>query len=386
MRAIFYDRRKIIALAASLVLAAAVSVSLFLILKPSGGEAPSGGEGWRMPGGDPAHTSYLKAAPTGILQERWNTRLEGRVAGPPAVLGNRVFACCENGYLYALELESGKPAWRFDAEGEISSMPALGEAGIYLGTADGRVIMVGYDGEPRWELEVGGAVLSTPIPLEDRVYFGSSDRHLYCVAAGDGGKVWSFEAEGPIELSPCIYEGQVFAACFEGNLYALDADDGRLVWTYESMGLPVVHPCADDGKVFLATEFMVSCADVQSGKLLWECPLGSTVISNLAIRGNQLILVLGGPGREAAAFSMDTRTGDFLWQAPCAESPAWTTVTSTNDNVYLARPDFLSAVAVEAGTPALNRELRDVLTWTLATTEELLMAATEADKLYCFAQ
>lgn len=376
-------QRFIIAVVVFLAVAVVASFTLFFWLP--GEEVTTEESVWLMPGGNPAHTSYLPYAPGGVMHELWNTRLEGRPTGPAAVSGGRVYVSCSNGLLYSLELETGRPAWRYDAEGEITSMPSVFEGGILVGTLDGRVLCVGLDGDLRWEKEVGGAVMSSPIPEGDQVYFGSSDNHLYCVSASNGSTAWSFDAEAPVEVSPCIYEGQVFTVSYEGDLFALDAADGRLVWTYRSQGVPVVYPAADEGRVYMAMEFMVYCADAQSGKRLWEFSVGPNVISNIALRGNQFIVLQGGGG-SSTAFSLDTRTGDLLWNVPTGEAPAWTSTVATNEYVYFCIPDNLRAMAVESGTPALELELRGVLTWTMSLTQEFLLAGTEANKIHCYGE
>ena len=376
-------KRRMISTVVALVLALAVVLAPLLLFWPSSEKIVIGEGSWTMPGGGPAHLSYLPFAPRGPLRERWNTRLEGALAGPPAVAGERIYASCENGFLYSLDLESGRPVWRFDAGSELTSMPAVSEAGVFLGTREGKVLCVGPGGELNWELEVGGAVISTPIPEGNRVYFGSSDRNVYCVDADSGSTLWSFQAEGPVEISPCLYEGQVYAASFEGDLFALDTRDGRLVWTYHSQGVPVVFPAADDGRVFLATEFGLHCLDAQSGKLLWEHATGPTVISNLAIRGNQLIAVRGGTGTESQTLSLDVRTGDLLWEAPSGYTTDRTELFASNEDVYLCGIDYVRALAVESGAPSLESELRGVLPQTLTVTEGYMLAGTDARKVYC---
>lgn len=375
--------RKMILAGVSIVLVAALVLFPLLLFLPSDGGISVGEDDWPMPGGGPAHPSYLPIAPQGRLRERWSTRLEGEPAGPPAVVGDRVYVSCSNGFLYSLESETGLPVWRFDAAGGIASMPAVSERGILVGTLDGRVLQVSAEGELVWEVEVGGAVLSTPIPGDGRVYFGSSDKFLYCVDAGDGSAVWSFEAEGPIEVSPCLYENQVFAVSFEGELFALDAKDGRLVWTFRSEGVPVVFPAADDGRVYLATELLLYCADAQSGRLLWEYATGPTLISNLAIRGNQVLVVRGGSAEISSTISLDARTGDQLWNTVSGETTDRTVLLASNQDAYLCGPDHLRALSVESGTPSMESELRGVLPHTLTLTERFAFAGSDSRKVYC---
>jgi eukaryotic-like serine/threonine-protein kinase len=378
-------RRNLI-MAAFLALALAAIAVPILLFWPSSDNIVIGEESWTMPGGGPAHTAYMPYAPKGSLNEKWNTRLEGKPVGSPVLAGDRAYVCSENGFLYCLELESGRPVWRYDAGAGMNSMPAVFEGGVLLGTLDGRVLEVGSRGELKWEIEVGGSVRSTPIPEDGYVYFGSSDNFVYCVSAEDGSRKWSFDAQSPVEHSLCLYKKQVFGVSFEGDLFALDSATGKLNWTFRSQGVPVVFPAADDDKVFLATEFTIYCSDAQSGKLLWKYLPGPGVISNLAIRGNQVIAVNGLAGGTCNTLALDTRTGDLLWNANSGESPARTGLVATNEDVYLSGPDHLRALTVESGTPAVDHEISGILPETFTITNRHILAGTDSRKVYCFGE
>jgi outer membrane protein assembly factor BamB len=381
-----FKKRRMISAMVAVTLALVVILTPLLLFWPAHEQIVVDEGSWTMPGGGPAHLSYLPFAPQGPLVERWNTRLEGQPAGPPAVAGGRVYVSCENGYLYCLELESGKPVWRYDAASGLASMPGVSEAGIFLGTLDGRVVSIDPEGGLNWEAGVGGTVNSTPIPAGDRVFFGSSDKRVYCADAGDGSIVWSFEALGPVEVSPCIDAGQVYAVSLEGDLFALDERDGRLLWTYRTEGLPVTCPVAADGKVFLASEFELHCADAQSGKVLWKYPTASTVISNLAVRGNQLLVLYGSAGGDASMISLDDRTGDELWQTSAGAAADWTWLYATNEDAYYCGTDALRAMAIESGIPSLERDLGGALPDALTITESYVLAGSEARKVYCYGE
>lgn len=379
-------RRGILIAALALALALTAVLTPLLLFWPSN-ERISVGEGdYPMPGGGPGHLFYLPYAPRGNLSQAWSTRLEDDLAGPAAVAGERVYVACGNGFLYCLDRGTGRPLWRFDAGGGVASMPSVSEEGIFLGTLDGRMLSVDARGRLKWELEVGGAVASSPVPHGGRLYFGSADNHLYCVRADDGSKVWDFDALSPLEASPCLYAGQVFCVSFEGDLCALAAEDGRLLWTYRTRGIPVGLPAADDGRVFLATETEVHCADVQSGRVMWKVTVGPVVISNLAVRGSQLIVVYGGRGEESHTISVDTRTGDKLWETPSGQTAEWTWLFATNQDAYLCGPDNLRALSVDSGIPSLAGELEGALPQTLAVTEQAIFVGSENRKVYCLVE
>jgi outer membrane protein assembly factor BamB len=171
----------------------------------------------------------------------------------------------------------------------------------------------------------------------------------------------------------------------EGELFALDAEGGRLIWTYRTTGIPASYPSAGDGKVFLASEFELHCADVQSGKVLWTYEIGPTVISNLAIRGNQLVAVKGGGyGAESNAVSLDTRTGDLLWEASAVAAAGRAALTATNEDIYLCGIDSLSAFTVDSGIPSMEMKVDGIMPETLTVTEDFMLVGSDSRKVYCF--
>lgn len=380
------DRRKaFIQFVIAVAVVGIVIASLFLVRR-SGGKITLGEADWSMPGGNPSHTSFLPFAPRDNLRELWGTRLEGEPAGPPATGGGRVYVCCKNGFLYCLDLESGRPLWKYDAGSGFTSMPAVCEEGVIAGTVDGRVFCVGAGGNLAWKVEVGGAVPATPVPHGGRVYFGSLDCSLYCVEAGTGRRKWVFRADAPIEVSPCVYEGQVFAITAGGDLVALAEGDGRLVWTYRCEEMPVSFPVGDEGRIYQATETTLHCAEAQSGKRLWSRFIGSRIVSNPALRGNQVQVVQGWKGSPSTTIALDARTGDPLWSVPTGETSGWTWLFSTTRDVYLAGPGQLRAVLAESGTPSMRWDGDGILPETLTVTRDRILVATDSRKVFCLGE
>lgn len=375
----------IIQAAIAVTVVALIVASIFLVRR-SREKITLGEADWAMPGGNPSHTSFLPLAPRDNLRELWGTRLEGELAGAPAVAGERVYVCCKDGFLYCLELATGRPVWKYKAGSGFTSMPAVCEEGILAGTVDGRVLCVDAGGSLAWEEEVGGAITATPIPVGGRVYFGSLDGFLYCVEAGNGKRRWAFQADAPIEASPCVYEGQVFAVTSEGGLLALDGGNGRLVWTYLCDEAPASFPVADEGRVYQATETTLHCADAQSGKRLWSRYVGSRIVSNPALRGNQVQVIQGWQGAPSTAIALDARTGDPLWSVASGETSGWTWLFSTTQDVYLAGPGQLRAVLADSGSPSLSWDGDGISPETLTVSRDRILVGTNSRKVYCLGE
>ena len=61
----------------------------------------------------------------------------GRIDSSPVVVGERVYVGSSDGNLYAVHLDSGLEAWRFESGGPITASPAVAEGCLVIGTQDG---------------------------------------------------------------------------------------------------------------------------------------------------------------------------------------------------------------------------------------------------------
>ena len=80
------------------------------------------------------------------LSVKWTFKLENRdgVESTAAIASNTVYFGTFDGYLYALELNSGKEKWKFKSEGGIVASPSIAKDGtIYFGSWDNHLYAVG---------------------------------------------------------------------------------------------------------------------------------------------------------------------------------------------------------------------------------------------------
>lgn len=78
--------------------------------------------------GDPAHRGqYPGPPPIGYGGILWRVQTGGPVRSTPAVADGRVFIGSGDGYVYALDVQSGRRLWRYQATTSVTGSPAVAE-------------------------------------------------------------------------------------------------------------------------------------------------------------------------------------------------------------------------------------------------------------------
>jgi outer membrane protein assembly factor BamB len=99
----------------------------------------------------------------------------------PALAGTRVIVGGRDKMVHALEMATGKSAWKFVTRARVDSSAALAGSRVFVGSSDGRLYELDAgSGQKKWEYEAGDALTSSPAIAGGRVVIGSLDGRLYC--------------------------------------------------------------------------------------------------------------------------------------------------------------------------------------------------------------
>jgi eukaryotic-like serine/threonine-protein kinase len=217
------------------------------------------------------HYVYAVNAADGV--QRWKFKTGSRVASSAAVYSGVVYIGSYDGILYALDASTGKQRWKFSSQGErrftgrhlhgslpagesmpdpfdlFLSSPTLAQGTVYVGSGDGYVYALDAEsGALRWKFKTGNVVHASPAVANDTVYIGSWDSYFYALDARTGLERWRFKTgedreifnQVGIQSSALVSGGLVYFGCRDANLYALDANTGAKVWAFANKGSWVV--------------------------------------------------------------------------------------------------------------------------------------------------
>lgn len=236
-----------------------------------------------------------------------------------------------NGYnLYAVDLTTGKAAWKFVMGRNVCADPALAYGRLYATGMDGRVYCFGSagQGEPTvpeakdtspavpaeqvqallnerpkqppagtvwpmqggtpqraglegvtlrtplelaWKLDTGGRVQTSPALSNGKVYVGSDAGKVVAIEAATGKLAWEFQTAGKVRCSPACTGDLVYCGADDGKFHALDTASGRAKWTFAAGGPVRGSPAVAGGVVlFGADDHNIYALDRHTGRKLWN--------------------------------------------------------------------------------------------------------------------
>ena len=278
-------------------------------------------------------SELTEITPTLNVAKLWSADVgggEGRLGlrQGPVVDGDRVYAAAVKGGVYALDLQTGKPAWHYESKVNISGGPGVGEGLVVVGGLEGEVIALDSStGTEKWTAKVGTEVVSAPAIGQGRVFVRSNDGRVTAFDAATGERRWFWNHDLPsltargndsVTLGP----GVVFVGNDDGTVAMLAVNDGRPLWE-----LPVGLP---EGRNELERVADVDGTPVLEGGLLFATSMKRSTVAIDAPNGRPLWSAdHGGPGRPGVApeavvvteadggvFALDKQSGAALWQQP----------------------------------------------------------------------
>ena len=245
---------------------------------------------------------------SGSLQDKWSfpsnlgqDNLSG-LYNTPVVQGDLVYVNGIDGFLYALDRETGQLAgagWKrpenfFEEPAPLVAGPAYDPTNdiILSPSEDGKLYAyTAKNGNEFWNpFLTGGPIWSTPVVQDGIAYFGSQDHKVYAVTLEDGKERWQFETGGVVAGKPLVFDGKVIAGSFDKNLYALSVDDGAKQWSIEGDNWFWAGAITDGRTIFAPNMDGNIYALDRSGNLLWKHYVGSAIVSTPVLVPNGLVV------------------------------------------------------------------------------------------------
>jgi outer membrane protein assembly factor BamB len=239
----------------------------------------------------------------------------GYISCKPVITSNLVIAGCNDGNIYAFDIDSGKISWtktfldqtkiseisknnlyvgsgescyafdiknkeiiwKFKTNGKISASPKIHKESVYFGSWDGNLYAINQrNGNLKWTFNTGWGIVTTPAVSENLIFVASNDNNFYAVDIKNGDLQWDFKCKSAIHSNPVVYGDYVFFGSDDGRFYALKKTDGGLAWSFTPgyfikddslnyLTTPILSdPYIDDGIVYISAKGTIYALDAQT--------------------------------------------------------------------------------------------------------------------------
>jgi len=290
------------------------------------------------------------------------------IRSTPIIYGRVIYFGASDGYLYAVDIDTGKEIWKFQTGNCFDNTPVIGEETIYaINRSNGYLYSINLKtGKENWKLKVYGSQ-STPAYANGVLYFGSDSieegdwlRSLLSIDVNNKKVKWRFKTEKAIFCSPTIFDGIIYFGRqgFEySEFFAVEVSTGHKKWSIEipeNNGATIVAtPIVNDGIVyFKSRNGNLYAVEASSGKHRWALQ-GNFSDNSSPIVNKGIIYACGGiPSGRGMICAIDAKSGQEIWEFEmCKEGYDGNHVSpiATDGIVYCAGNKNIYALDMKTG-------------------------------------
>jgi hypothetical protein len=267
-----------------------------------------------------------------------------------AAIDGTVYAVTKNnfgatGAIYAIDSATGQFKWQYRTASYGASPPVVQSNVLYFSSVDGYVrALDAQSGLLLWEVG-GGSYYACPyggMALDNGwLYFPNyGNRYLYCISATNGSYRWATYLGGYIDMTPTVVSNRVYVGNDSGGgLRCIDATTGAQYWSATNWNVYHRSVAVSGGKLyFIATPstssspYYVVCMNATTyGAPIWTRQLSGTPYynSSVVIHSNRVYA----PHNYVDVF--DANTGATLWQSP-TYAGAWQEPCVKNGRLFVS--------------------------------------------------
>lgn len=256
-----------------------------------------------------------------------NPTLKWELASPDgwvaaaAIVGDLVYAPALAGYLYCLDLKTGKEIWKYRSIEDpdpkkfaagFKATPLVTATMIYIGDEDGILHAIDRQtGKKVWVFATGAEIAGCVALFEDKLLLPSHDSYLYCLTL-DGKEDWKFETNDRINCSPAIAGNFTFLAGCDEYLRVIDLET-HLEFRNMPLESPLIgSPATVGDRLYVGTHAgEIVCADWRKGEFVWRYAAPRKMPFHASAAVTDDLVILG--GHDKTIHAVDRNTGDGKW-------------------------------------------------------------------------
>ncbi|MFZ0472469.1 MAG: PQQ-binding-like beta-propeller repeat protein, partial [Bacteroidales bacterium] len=234
------------------------------------------------------------------VKELWRVQEKSDIGTGSVIVGGLLITTGTDGYIKALDIESGQQRWQFATGAKIYSTPAAGSNRVIVAATDGMLYALKpRSGKMIWRFNSQQPMVASPVIHGDRVYITGSSGKCYAIRLSNGSVIWSNnQIDGFVETIPVVYKGMLIFGTWNNHLYAIDSETGKIRWDWNNgysnrmLSPAACVPVAVNNKVFVvAPDRKMTCLDAMTGNVIWQSDLGgNTVRESMGISADSTLV------------------------------------------------------------------------------------------------
>ncbi len=260
-----------------------------------------------------------------------------------------------DGFLHALDRETGKLLWTFKSNAASDAAHSSGvivnsfegnvqigpNGWIYAGSDNGYMYAVDDSGQLKWSFKTGMMIWSSPCFDKggEWIAFGSLDGKLYLLDPATGKALAAWDAGSEVKSSPTTDgQGNIYVGTSSGNVLKLFVEkvNGEFhlkrVWSFPAGGEIYSSPAYNNGKIYFGSLEGIFYSVDEAGNLRWKYAAHSPLASSPLLTSDGYVLFGAKNGK---MYALDSATGERAWSVKLVKE----TVKSNLDSSPALRKD-----------------------------------------------
>ena len=223
-------------------------------------------------------------------KEIWRRPVKDATGGT-IIVDNRLIVGSTGGFLTALDPQTGRELWRFEADGRLTAPPSYGDGKIFQPADDGSLYALATTGEEIYRAALDEPLISGAV-ISDLVYVVSMTGKVFGLDPDNGEIVWMTPAGGRIWGAPALHGDRLFIALSSGVVMALDGGTGSILWRYDC-GQAIKAPVTVIGRTVVAGTMAgrVLSLDGGDGRLIAEHAVEGAISTAAVTDGSRIYVV-----------------------------------------------------------------------------------------------
>jgi len=250
-------------------------------------------------------SGYLYAINTNNGSEVWNFKAPDRIYTSPEVVNGTVYVGCTDNNLYAIDEVTGTKKWEFNADdsnswvSEIQTVPIKLRYSVSSVTVENGTVYVGDNNGYLYALDantgtrerrcnIGHPLINNSVVIDNTVYIGCANGSLHAIDANTGTKMWNFDTCRGVSSPPTVIDDTAYISTFMrpskyAKLYALNRKSGNKKWDFD-LGATQTSPTVVDGTVYAGNnDGILYAIDTESGSEQWQIDIEERISTKPAV-------------------------------------------------------------------------------------------------------